>query len=112
MQKHPFNVSDVSKYENGKVKPDRARVLLFIFFFKQREKLQLQEANRLLTLFKHSPLEENEPSILFGDQLEKTTAEPIEEAKLEVFKDIEDIGSFSSNGECLNNVSSRLASCN
>lgn len=62
-----FSKTDVSKYENGKTKPSRSRVLLFIIYFQQKGVIQRPEANCLLTALEYSALTADEHSLIFAE---------------------------------------------
>lgn len=61
-----FSKTDVSKYENGKTKPARSRVLLFIVYFNQKGVINLEAANNLLTYLEYAALNEHERALIFG----------------------------------------------
>lgn len=71
-----FSKTDVSKYENGKAKPARNRVLLFIFYFKQKEVIQLEDANLLLNYLEYASLAHAEQLCIFrklGEEIQVAT---------------------------------------
>src|SRR5262249_55039936 len=100
-----YTSSDIGKYERGESPIPRQRVLLFIYYFRQkgRDIITLAEANELIGYIPSHQgfhqLLEDEIRIIFRDELqEKNVNISHEEVKPEVYKPVREVSDNNAPG--------------